>query len=229
MQNLQRFVRRGGLFISVMDTAELAVNTGMTPGVSVGRQQRLKAIGSILRSKFVDQTSPIAYGYGDSLSIYCFNGPIFNLSNVASGRGGRRSSEESERVTGRGTPDEADTPQGRPPVEAPAEPTAETWEALPLTDEQRRNNTGVIPPAARPRVVLRYGDNSGLLVSGLLDGGSEIAQHAAVIDVPLDQGHIVLFSNNPVWRGETQGSYFLVFNAILNFDHLNAGRIVADK
>jgi hypothetical protein len=27
-----------------------------------------------------------------------------------------------------------------------------------------------------------------------------------------------------MWRGETQGSYFLVYNAILNFDSLNAGR-----
>jgi hypothetical protein len=27
-----------------------------------------------------------------------------------------------------------------------------------------------------------------------------------------------------MWRGETEGSYFLVFNAILNFDQLNAGR-----
>jgi hypothetical protein len=87
-----------------------------------------------------------------------------------------------------------------------------------------RNNPFVIPPAARPRVVLRYSDAKELLVSGLLDGGSELAQHAAVIDVPLDRGHVVLFSNNPFWRGETQGSYFLVFNAILNAGHLDAGR-----
>ena len=59
-------------------------------------------------------------------------------------------------------------------------------------------------------------------MSGLLDGGAEIAQHAAVIDVPIGSGHVVLFSNNPIWRGETKGSYFLVFNAILNFDNLNA-------
>jgi hypothetical protein len=26
-----------------------------------------------------------------------------------------------------------------------------------------------------------------------------------------------------VWRNETQGSYFLLFNALLNFDHLGAG------
>jgi len=36
-----------------------------------------RAIGDVLRTKFVDSTSPIAYGFGDSLSIYCFNGPIF--------------------------------------------------------------------------------------------------------------------------------------------------------
>jgi len=35
---------------------------------------------------------------------------------------------------------------------------------------------------------------------------------------------VILFSNNPMWRGETQGSYALVFNAILNFDQLDAGR-----
>jgi hypothetical protein len=27
-----------------------------------------------------------------------------------------------------------------------------------------------------------------------------------------------------MWRGETQGSYFLVFNILLNYDHLGAGR-----
>ena len=79
-------------------------------------------------------------------------------------------------------------------------------------------------PAERPRVILRYGDARDLLVSGLLDGGGELAQHAAVVDVPTERGHVLMFSINPVWRGETQGSYFFVFNAILNFDNLNAGR-----
>jgi hypothetical protein len=87
----------------------------------------------------------------------------------------------------------------------------------------------LIPPAARPRVVLRYADAKELLVSGLLDNGGELAQHAAVIDAPYGQGHVVLFSNNPFWRAETKGSYFLVFNAIMNFDSLGAGRKLADK
>ena len=71
---------------------------------------------------------------------------------------------------------------------------------------------------------MRWSDNRDLLVGGLLENGSELAQRPAVIDVPHEKGHVVLFSNNPVWRGETHGSYFLVLNAILNHDNLDAGR-----
>ena len=109
------------------------------------------------------------------------------------------------------------------------QPTSETWEAAPVNEEQRRNLVGLIPPTQRPRVILRWGDARELLVSGLLDGGDEIAQHAAVIDSPLDRGHVILCSLNPFWRGQTSGSYSLVFNAILNFDNLNAGRKLDDK
>ena len=58
--HLQDFVRRGGLLITSMDTAELAVGTGFTPGVSVTARQRLRIVGSAVRSKMVDATSPIA-------------------------------------------------------------------------------------------------------------------------------------------------------------------------
>jgi hypothetical protein len=224
LMNLQKFVSSGGVLITAMDTSDFAVTYNFTPGVSIARAQRLRAIGDILRIKAVDSASPIAYGYGDSLAMYCSNGPIFNLSNTLFGGGGRRGGGGQQRATGRGTPDDPDTVQGRPPAEAPELPKAEVWQALPLTDEQRRNNGGIIPPQLRPRVVLRYADMRELFVSGLLDGGDEIAQHPAVIDAPYGNGHVVLFSTNPFWRGQTSGSYFLVFNAILNFDNLNAGR-----
>ena len=69
-------------------------------------------------------------------------------------------------------------------VEVPEEPKAEPWEALPLTDEQRRNNAFVIPPQYRPRVPLRYGDAKDLLLWVYFEGASEIAQHPAIVDVP---------------------------------------------
>ncbi|MFN2493241.1 MAG: M14 family zinc carboxypeptidase [Pyrinomonadaceae bacterium] len=227
LANLHKFVQQGGVFLTVDDTSALAVNYGFAPGVSIARPVRLKAVGDILRIKTLDASSPIAYGYGDSLAMYCANGPIFNISNFATGRGG--GPPRASRATGRGTPDDPDTVQGRPPVDVPEIPKVETWQAFPVTDEQRRNAVSLIPPSERPRVVLRYADMKELFVSGLLDGGDELAQHAAVIDVPQGRGHVVLFSTNPIWRGQTKGSYFLVFNTILNFDNLNVGRVAAKE
>jgi Zinc carboxypeptidase len=225
LQNLLKFVKDGGLFITVDDTSEFAVNLGFITGVTSSRSSRLRAVGDILRTKTVDPASPVAYGYGDSLAMYCSNGPIFGINNGVGGRG-----RPTQRATGRGTPDDPDTPQGRPPAEIPEPPPrVEPWQAPPVTDEQRRNAIGLIPPALRPRVVLRYADSRELFISGLLDGGDEIAQRPAVIDVPSGNGHVILFSTNPFWRGQTKGSYFLVFNAILNFDSLNAGRKLDEK
>jgi hypothetical protein len=227
VSHLQDFVKQGGLLLAVMDTSELAVSSGFTPGLSVAQRQRMRIIGSVVRSKMVDNTSPIAYGYSDNLALWCENGPIFNVSNLVGGGGGRRlGGEDSNRPTGRGTADDPDVPQGRSGSEIPTDTKVEVWQATPVTNEQMRNGINVIPPAQRPRVILRYTDTRELLVSGLVENGNEIAQHAAVVDVPVDKGHVVVFSNNPMWRGETEGSYFLVFNAILNFDQLNAGRKV---
>jgi hypothetical protein len=225
LTNLQKFVRDGGVLVAVDDTANFAIQFGLTAGVSVTPAQRLKITGAVLRSKVVDGASPIAYGYEENLSIYSSDGPIFGVSNTLAGRGGRGGGAEPRRATGRGTPDEPDQPQGRPPSDPlPPDPKVEPWQATPIREEQLRNGISIIPPAQRPRVVFRYGDARDLLVAGLLDGGAEIAQRPMVVDVPVDKGHVILFSNNPVWRGETHGSYFLVLNAILNHESLNVGR-----
>jgi hypothetical protein len=95
-----------------------------------------------------------------------------------------------------------------------------------LTDEQRlQQGAFFTPPALQPRVVVRFAaDEKNLLISGMLAGGSELANTPAVVDVPVGQGHVVMFANNSMWRHQTQGSFFLLFNAILNYDHLSVGR-----
>ena len=92
------------------------------------------------------------------------------------------------------------------------------------TEEQMRTPLNIIPADQRPRVPLRFADQRELLVSGLLDGGGDIAQRPVVVDSPFERGHVVLFANNPIYRGTTVGTYALVLNTILNFDNLNAGR-----
>jgi hypothetical protein len=228
--NFQNFVAKGGVLLTATDTSRFALSIGLADGVSVGNAQKMKIVGSVVGTRLVDAASPIAYGYDEKLSAYCDNGPVFSLSSVSGARGFRRlGGEMHTRPTGRGSADDPDFTIGRPGVEVPDEPKSEIWENPVLTDEQLHNNFRVIPPANRARVIFRYADSKELLVSGLVEGGDEIAQHPAVVDVPTGNGHVVLFSINPVYRGETRGTYSLVLNTILNFDNLNAGRKLAEK
>jgi antitoxin (DNA-binding transcriptional repressor) of toxin-antitoxin stability system len=227
VDNLSTFVKNGGVLVTVENTAEMAVTFGLASGVSLNTAGRLHVVGSLLRSKVVDDASPLAYGIRDSVALYSDDGSSFSVTNVLGARGGRFADSATARATGRGTADDVDAPQGRLPLDPrndvarrkPVEP----WQAAPVTDEQLRNPLAVIPPALRPRVVLRFSDQRELLASGLLDG-SDVAQRPVVVDVPLAKGHVILFANNPIYRGMTIGSYFLVFNALLNFDRLDTGR-----
>jgi hypothetical protein len=128
------------------------------------------------------------------------------------------------RESGRGTPNDPDIPQGRPFFVPPGPLTGPNVTA----DDAAGGGGGfgganALNPAERPRVVLRFADENELFVSGMLSGGGELAGKAAVVDVPHGNGHVVMFANNPMWRSETHGSYFLLFNAMLNFGHLSAG------
>src|SRR5690606_27563521 len=77
----------------------------------------------------------------------------------------------------------------------------------------------------RPRVVLRFpSDPDRMLLSGVLVGGDALANRAQVIDAPVGEGHVVMFAIRPYWRWQTHGTYFLGFNAILNWNDLDAGR-----
>jgi hypothetical protein len=62
-----------------------------------------------------------------------------------------------------------------------------------------------------------------ILLSGLLTGGGTLTRKALVVDVSVGKGHMVLYALRPFWRAQTQGSYFLGFNAILHWNHLDAG------
>src|SRR5262249_17468520 len=172
---------------------------------------KMKIVGAVVGTKLIDAASPVAYGYGDSFSAYCDNGPIFSLTSIDGSRRRRHLGPESHsRATGRGKAGEPDFVVGRVADEAPEEPDTEVWENPPVTSEQSRNNPRVIPAALRARVILRYADAKDLLVSGLVDGGDAIARHPAVVDAPSGKGHVLLFSINPIWRGETRGTYNLV-------------------
>lgn len=220
VDNLKRFVAAGGLLVTSEDTAEFAIEHGLAPGVSVTPKKALRVVGSVLGAVRVADDSPITRGYDKPFAMYSANGLSFRVSNLVGGDHGLPNAKDYKRPTGRGGLHDEDVPEGRAFDAPPLLPSAKPWQALPLNVEQERNNPNVIPPAMRPKVIVRWADAEHLLLAGLLDNGKEMAEHAAVVDARYGQGHVLLFANNPVWRGVTIGNYALLLNAITHFDKL---------
>lgn len=225
--NLQKFIEGGGLFVTVGNNAAIPIDFGITEGVSIQDARTLNARGSIMNASFADRKSPIAYGYDEKLSVYFNQSPLFQVAAGGPGGfgggggrgGGPGGGGQQNRPSGRGSLTDPDVIQGRPAYTPPA--ASGDGASSEMLQQLAANQP---PPEMRPRIVLRFADEKSLLVSGMLAGGAELAGKPAVVDVPVGKGHVVMFANNPMWRHETHGSFALLFNAALNFDHLGAGR-----
>src|SRR5579884_272644 len=228
LANIERFVRDGGLLIAVQTSAALPVAGGMTEMVNVSDARTMQAPGSVVLSSVDDKKSPIAYGYDDKLYVYFRQGPVLTVGGFGGGFGGGGDGEPGAggRSSGRGSATDPDIIQGRKyiPPEKPVKRSPREQELYVPEDLTDAARFALPAKDQQPRVVLRFAGEKDLLLSGMITGGNEIAEKPAAVDVPHGKGHVVLFANNPMWRNETAGSYFLIFNAMLNFDHLNAGR-----
>ncbi len=218
--HLRDFVEKGGLLITSEDTAQFAIDEGLAPGVFVNRAASVHVVGSVLGAQFVDHKNPASWGYGDNVAVYSADGMAFTIGNMTVPRH-LETEKDYHRATGRGGPQEEDIPQGRAAVEPEPLPSPKPWEATPLNEEEARDNPYVIPEQYRPDVILRFVSSKGLLLSGLLEGGGQIEEKPIVVDAHYGSGNVLLFADNPIYRGETVGTYPLVLNAILNFDHLS--------
>ena len=220
IQNIKKFVEEGGLLITVRETSDWAVRYGLTKWIQASETENLKASGSLLKAVVTDPKSPVVYGYDDSIPVYYAAGTIFRVGLFQPPR------DSGKRPSGRGNAKDPDVPQGRPFVELPekAKP-GPGEEGFQPSDEWTIWYEPFIPKIEeRPRVILSFPKEADqIFLSGMLEGAEEIAGRPLVIDSPLGKGHILLFANNPIWRGATQGNYSLIFNAILNYQNLNAG------
>jgi hypothetical protein len=237
LANLKKFIDDGGLFIPITSVAQLPIDLGMTPGISIAQTPQLQARGSIYQSTVEDRTSPIAYGYDETLGVYFSQAPVFRVSlgigggGGGAGGGGGGGGEAGGgagggRPSGRGTATDPDIVQARPYQAPEVRPTPRTprERELYIDPDVRQYSASSIPPQSMwPRVIVRFAAERDLLISGELAGGAALAESPAVVDIPVGRGHVVFFAINPMWRQETHGMFMLVMNAALNFDHLQVG------
>jgi hypothetical protein len=253
LMELSKFVQEGGTLITEGSTASMMAEYDLGAGITVEHPPDLFARGSILRGVFADLKSPIAYGYdGKDLPVYFSQDPVFNVGGGGSGGRGGGGRGGSARVTATGEIiGQNVTPNAIPIHVSPLEPSDATAVAAPAAGGGRGGRGGrgrgaeAAPDAAAAggfggrggrggatvdaaRVILRFPTNpNDMLLSGTLAGGEALDNRALAVDAPLGKGHIVMFALRPFWRWQTQGTYSLAFNAIVNWDHLDAGKAPA--
>ncbi len=238
LAELVRFVRDGGTLITEGSTTTILPDYGILPTVHVEHPASLYTKGSIMRGLITDHKSPIVYGYtADDLPVYFSAEPVLSAGAAGPGvgpgglRGGNTVSGVGEDITPNSHPVQlspfvVEGDDEKPA--APADPAAtQASEAAAMAQMMRAYGLSDDSGPA-PRVVMRFPSKpSEILLSGELAGGEAISSHALAIDAQLGQGHVVLFALRPFWRWQTQGTYALGFNTLMNWDHLDAGKSAA--
>ncbi len=239
LAELVRFVREGGTLITEGSTTTILPDYGILPTVRVEHPASLYTKGSIMRGMIADHKSPIVYGYtADDLPVYFSAEPVLSAGagGPGVGPGGLRGSAPA--VSGVG---EDITPNSHPVQLSPFAVEGDEEKPAPPADPAATQASEAAAMAAMmrayglsddsgpaPRVVMRFPTKpSEILLSGELAGGEAISGRALAIDAQLGQGHVVMFALRPFWRWQTQGTYALGFNTLMNWDHLDAGKSAA--
>ena len=92
-----------------------------------------------------------------------------------------------------------------------------------LTPDRHRPDDVVVRAARASTVVLGITPETDF-PGGALAGMEGLSNRVQLVDSPVGKGHVVSFAIRPYWRWQTQGTYFLGFNAIMNWNDLDAGR-----
>jgi hypothetical protein len=85
LANLQRFLEEGGVLITLADAGVLAADGGLARPVRTLRAPDTFTPGSELRARFRRPDHPIAYGYGETTSIFRGNGALFRVAEMDEG------------------------------------------------------------------------------------------------------------------------------------------------
>jgi hypothetical protein len=80
-------------------------------------------------------------------------------------------------------------------------------------------------------MTLPGGDKS--VQSGLMVGASEVRNRPAIVDLPVGQGQVLMFTTNPIYRWQNFGEFRMLYNALFSYRNLRDGLggppVISDK
>ncbi|MCC7194520.1 MAG: hypothetical protein IT356_03080 [Gemmatimonadaceae bacterium] len=228
LMNLYKFVQDGGTLITEGATSTLFPDYNLTPGLTVEQPTALFARGTILRGLIADRKSPLVYGLNaPDMAVYFNQGPVLSTGGggagaFGGGRGGGGFGQNTQPMAS--APPVSTITIGGVTVTPPPEPGAGRGGGFGGFGGFGGGRGGAGQGAA-PRVIMRFpSDTTQMLLSGGLAGGAALSNRAQLVDTPIGNGHVVSFAIRPYWRWQTQGTYILGFNAIMNWNDLDAGK-----
>jgi hypothetical protein len=191
---IQRFLDRGGLFVTLGSGSMLPLEGGIVRGVrrdsggvprsvagggaasaAASQDSFTRTPGSHVRVSFPEAGHPIAYGYPQHTHVFRQNFPLY-----ATPRRWLRMAYCTNCLDGPVDPAGVVMQWGDPDYDAP------------------------------------------LLVSGQVWGESNLIGRPAILDMPVGEGHVVAFNFNPLHRDLNRGDQRLLWNAIINWEAILA-------
>jgi hypothetical protein len=198
LEQIQEFVERGGLLVTLGNASMLPLEAGIVRGVrrdsggvprssagggaaaaAASQDAVTRTPGAHVRVSFARPDHPIAYGYAKSTYVFRQNFALY-----ATPRRWLRMAYCTTCLDG--------------PVDARS--VVLEWGA---------------------------DDGAPFLVSGQVWGEQGIIGRPAILDMPVGHGHVVAFNFNPLYRDLNRGDYRMVWNAIINWQAIVADQSAA--
>jgi hypothetical protein len=211
--NLQEFVARGGVLVTLGGASVLPIEGGFVRRVRRAETKDLSTPGVELRARFTRPDHPLAYGYPESISVQRGDLPAYETREADLGWGVLRWGSQPPRYYDKRTA--ADGPWAEGAREA-----IDGEQAIERERLAKQEREAAARGEAQPSGNAQGAPEESLVVSGGMKGAAEIEGKPAILDVPVGKGRVVAFNFDPIHRLMTRSDLRLLWNVVLNWNDL---------
>jgi len=194
LSNLQEFVERGGVLVTLGGASKVVIDAGFARGVRAAPTSELHTPGVEIRARFARPDHPIAYGYPEVTSVFRQDLPLYQTRESDIGQVVLQWGSEPLAYHDEKSAD--DGPWG----------VGDELAHTTALDE----STSASDPAQQ----------ESLVISGGMTGESELEGRPAILDIPIGRGRVVAFGFDPIHRTLPRSDFRLVWNTLLNWNDL---------
>jgi len=197
LANLEAFVQSGGLLLGLGSGGVIAAEGGITRNVDAPRPGGTP--GSHVTTKILRTEHPLVWGYDPIDWVFRGNLPVYRVDDRDWGRTVMQFGAKTWRDVEREADDKAEI-AGEPKALAELQPVAK-----PKPENPGGPSSDRLPRKGKPPFVR----------SGIVERPEAIDHLPALLDVPVGQGRVVLYSWNPMHRHQNEHDFAFVTNALL--------------